>query len=133
LDIAKAFDTVPHMANEAALKRLGPQNGVRESIMHSYKSLNTTIEYSGSKTEVSLMRGVKQWDPLSPFIFNVIIDPLLEQLEEMKGYVIDESHSLTALAFADDLILLATTKDTAQRLLHHTESYLNTLGTRIAA
>jgi len=58
---------------------------------------------------------------------------VLEQLEQMKGYVIDESHSLSALAFPDDLILLAATKDKAQNLLHHTESYLNSLGMRIAA
>jgi hypothetical protein len=133
LDIAKAFDTVPHKAIEAALERLGFPNGVRESIMNSYKDLSTTIEYGGSKLEVCLMRGVKQGDPLSPFIFNAIMDPLLEQLEKMKGYEIDESHNLSALAFADDLILLATTKDQAQRLLHHTESYLKNLGMRIAA
>ena len=46
----------------------------------------------------------------------------------MKGYVIDESHSLSALTFADDLIVLATTNDTGQRLLRHIESYLNNLG-----
>ena len=51
----------------------------------------------------------------------------------MKGYVIDESHCLSALAFADDLILLASTKKKAQSLLHHTESYLTNLGMRIAA
>jgi len=42
----------------------------------------------------------------------------------MKGYVINELHCLSALAFADDFILLVTTKDKAQRLLHHTETYL---------
>ena len=51
----------------------------------------------------------------------------------MKGYVIDESHTLSALAFASDLILLATMKDKAQNLLHHTGSYLNNLGMLIAA
>jgi hypothetical protein len=51
----------------------------------------------------------------------------------MKGYAIDESHCLSALAFADDLILLASTKEKAQSLLHHTESYLTNLGMRIAA
>jgi len=61
------------------------------------------------------------------------MDPLLEQLEQMKGYVIDETHSLSSLAFTNDLILLATTKDKSQRLLHHTESYLNDLGMYIAA
>jgi len=80
-----------------------------------------------------LLGGVKQGDPLSPFIFNAIIDPLLEELEEMKGYKIDESHCLSALAFADDLILLGSSKEKALSLLHHTESYLMSLGMRIAA
>jgi hypothetical protein len=50
------------------------------------------------------MRGVKQGDPLTPLIFNAIIDLLLEQLEQRKGYVFDESHRLSTLAFAEDLL-----------------------------
>jgi predicted transcriptional regulator len=61
------------------------------------------------------------------------MDPLLDQLEQMKGYVTNESHSISALAFADDLILLSDTKDKAQSLLNHTQSYLNALGMCIAA
>jgi len=110
------------------MRRLGLPKVVLESIMHSYKDLSTTIENSGSSTDISLMIAVKQGDPLSPIIFNAIMDPLLEQLQHMKGYVIDDSHSLSALAFADDLILLATTKDTAQRLFRHTVSFLNDFG-----
>ena len=133
LDIAKAFDTIPHKAIEAALERLGLPIVVRESIMNSYKNLSTNIEYAGSSTEVPLRRGVKQGDPLSPFIFNAIVDPLLDQLEEMKGYEINASQSISALAFADDLILISDRKGKAQNLLNHTESYLNALGMRIAA
>jgi hypothetical protein len=87
-------------------------------------------EYSGSKAEVSLMTEVKQGNPLTPFIFNAIMDFLLEQ---MKGYVIEKSHSLLVLAFADHLIHLATAKEKAQSLLNHTESYLQNLRTRTAA
>jgi hypothetical protein len=78
LDIAKAFDTLPHKVIGAALERLRLPSGVRESIMNSYTSLSTNIEYAGSKTEVSFRTGVKQGDPLSPFIFNAIMDPLLD-------------------------------------------------------
>jgi len=56
------------------------------------------------------------------------MDYLLEQLEQIGGYKIDEFHNILALAFADDLMLLATAKDTAKNFLHYTESYLNNLG-----
>jgi hypothetical protein len=80
------------------------------------------IEYSGSNGEVSLMTEVKQGNPLSPFIFNAIMDSLLEQT---KGYVIEESSSLSALAFAGHLIHLAAVREKAQSLLNYTQSYLN--------
>jgi hypothetical protein len=97
--------------------------------MNSFKSLRT-IEYNRPKGEISLMTEVKQGNALSPFIFNAIMDSLLEQ---MKGYVMEESESLSSLAFADHLIQLATTKEKAQSLLNHTESYLPNLRTRTAA
>jgi hypothetical protein len=64
------------------------------------------------------MTEIKQGNPLLPFIINAIMDSLLEQ---MKGYVIEESQSLSALAFADHLIQVATAKDKSQSLLNHTE------------
>jgi len=42
------------------------------------------------------------------------------------------NHSFSALAFAD-IILLSDTKDKAQSLSNHTESYLNALGMRTAS
>jgi hypothetical protein len=50
---------------------------------------------------------VKQGDPLSPFLFNAIMTPLLEQLEELGELTIDETQSISSLAFADHLILIA--------------------------
>jgi hypothetical protein len=49
----------------------------------------------------------------------------------MKGNVINVSHGLLALAFAD--LILLSDEEKAQSLLNHTESYLNALGMRIAA
>jgi hypothetical protein len=77
--------------------------------------------------------GVKQGDPLSPFIFNAIMNPLLEQLDSMKGFKIDEANKISALAIADDLILLATTRVEARQLLNRTEAYLQELGMNLAA
>jgi hypothetical protein len=100
--------------------------------MNAYRHITTDIEHLGSTTHVDIRRGVKQGDPLSPYVFNAIMNPLLEQLENLRGYTIDDSHSISSLAFADDIILLADDRDTAQNLLTHTETYLQNLGMEIA-
>jgi hypothetical protein len=133
LDIAKAFDTIPHQALNPALERLGIPASVRNYITNSYKQLKTKIEYKGQTTEVTLNRGVKQGDPLSPYIFIAIMNPLLEKLEQLRGYSIEGAHAITTLAFADDLILVADDHHTAQDLLAFTERYFEQLGMTIAA
>ena len=132
LDISKAFDTVPHKAIPPALKRLGVPAEIISSISASYEHITTNICHKGSKAEINLQRGVKQGDPLSPYIFNAIMDPLIEQLETLQGYHIDASNTISTLAFADDILLLADNRDKAHKLLHHTETYLKQLGMQIA-
>ena len=90
------------------------------------------MTHRGSATTIMLKRGVKQGDPISPLIFNAIIDTLLEQLESLPGHSIDENHTISSLAFADDLILMAATREDAQKLLLHTKGYLRALGMKIA-
>jgi len=55
------------------------------------------------------------------------MNPLLETLEQLGGYSIEGAHTITALAFADDLILVADDHNTAQDLLTLTERYFKQL------
>jgi hypothetical protein len=91
LDITKAFDTIPHLSTDAALKYLGLSSEVRSSIVNSYGNISTIIEHNKTKIDVLLEREVKQGDPLSPFISNAILDTLLIQLEGMKGFQIRDN------------------------------------------
>ena len=51
--------------------------------------------------------GVRQGDPLSPLLFNLAIDPLLNTLEAVGKGFSAAGVKLTTLAFADDLVLLS--------------------------
>jgi hypothetical protein len=71
--------------------------------------------------------------PLSPHIFNVILAPLLEQLQRLKRYQVSDNVQMFAMAFTDNLILLANKCDDAQNLFAHIEEYPSKLGMEISS
>lgn len=133
LDLSKAFDTVPHQAIGPALRRKGLPETVVRLVEDQYKDVHMNIQSDDEVIKIFLQRGVKQGDPLSSFIFNAVIEPLLHQLEKMSGYRINGGTTVSSLAFADDLILTATEVPQARALLEYTEAYLLGLGMTLSA
>ena len=74
--------------------------------MASYKDTSTTIQCNHVFIDnINVRSGVKQGDPMSPIIFNAIIDELLDRLPPELGYPINNSDTVNSLGFADDLNL----------------------------
>lgn len=95
---------------EAALKCLALPLTVRDTIRNSYKNLLTDSEHRVSTTKITLKHGDKQGGLLSPFIYNIILDPLLE-LEQRKRYKFND---ISASTLPDDLVLLPINSDYKQ-------------------
>jgi Reverse transcriptase (RNA-dependent DNA polymerase) len=131
LDVTKAFDTAPHSAIKTALRNKGIPGFVCDLVARSYVGVTTSIAHPDGNIAIQLLRGVKQGDPLSPLLFNLILEPLLLDLEKMAGFSVGTIR-VSVLAFADDLFLLADDPGKAQALLHATETYLNKLGMSLA-
>ena len=73
---------------------------------------------------IKLLRRVKHGDPLSPLIFNLIVDELLHELSAQLG-VSHNTHKINSMAFADDLILLDETKSGMNHVLEFTIKLFN--------
>ncbi|XP_078051849.1 uncharacterized protein LOC144477995, partial [Augochlora pura] len=82
VDISKAFDTVPHSAIEDGLKCKGIPAMIRKYIRGMYLNCQTEIKAKSGSVKVTQKRGVKQGDPLSPLLFNTIIDPIIDHINE---------------------------------------------------
>uniref|UniRef100_W5NKD0 Reverse transcriptase domain-containing protein n=1 Tax=Lepisosteus oculatus TaxID=7918 RepID=W5NKD0_LEPOC len=108
IDIAKAFDSVSHDHIFQVLRQKELDNHIINLIEDSYQDCRTIIKTENqSSNEIFIKVGVKQGDPLSPILFNLAMDPLINALEELGCGFKTAAGNISTLAFADDLVLLS--------------------------
>ena len=100
LDIEGAFDNVSFSAIDKALDKKCPSIKVKRWIMAMIKSRSLTMEINGTSKTIRILKGCPQGGILSPFLWNLVVDSLLNYTKdqipcEMQG-------------FADDIALIAT-------------------------
>lgn len=118
LDLRKAFDMVKHNSILESLRRRGYPKLFVQYVENLYAQGLTIVQYGTRSKTISPTRGVRQGDPLSPLMFNLVMDEVLTALEvENVGVPLSENERVCALGFADDLILATESKLSMQHLL----------------
>uniref|UniRef100_A0A4W5LMV1 ribonuclease H n=1 Tax=Hucho hucho TaxID=62062 RepID=A0A4W5LMV1_9TELE len=132
IDFAKAFDSVSHEHLMYVLRERELDEHMIGLIEDSYKGVHTQIEMKGVSTNpIEMKKGVKQGDPMSPLLFNLAIDPLLQQLElNGEGYAF-KGQNITTLAFADDLVLMSGSWAGMQQNIKIVEVFCKLSGLRV--
>ena len=77
LDIEGAFDNVAFHAIEKALNKKCSSSNTNNWIMSMIKSRSATVEIHGNKKTIKIARGCPQGGILSPFLWNLVVDSLL--------------------------------------------------------
>jgi hypothetical protein len=117
LDLSKAFDTVSHKSIIRALKRVNLDQKTINYLINNYENTTTRVTCGQTTTgRIEFKRGVKQGDPISPIIFNILLDELITKLQEKIGIKWGE-RNLSCIAYADDIVLYAENMNDAKRLL----------------
>lgn len=81
-----------------------------------YARSTTALKVKGKRgTPIRCSGGVRQGDPLSALIFNYVIDDVINDLDPRIGFTTDDNQVINCMAYADDLILVATTRIGGER------------------
>ena len=132
IDLQKAFDFVDR---DALLYKL-LLNKIDGKFYNSVKAMYTNTESSIKLNGVlsswfPCTSGVKQGDNLSPTLFALFINDLVEELKTLNCGISINGVSLCCLLYADDLLLLSDTEDNMQRMLDYVSNWCNKWRLRI--
>lgn len=140
IDFRKAFDLVLHSAIWSSLSHQGvPLPYVRTLRMLYESQVGRVMTDVESKT-FRITRGTKQGDPISPPLFNAVLEEVMSKLgkkwsQRRMGIKVETDDGsfryLQELRFADDLLLLARTRKDAMRMLEDLSAEASKVGLQI--
>ncbi|GKD83593.1 RNA-directed DNA polymerase, eukaryota, reverse transcriptase zinc-binding domain protein [Tanacetum coccineum] len=139
VDFEKAYDSVRWDFLDDVLYNFGFGNKWRAWIQSCLRSSRGSILINGSPTEeFQFFKGLKQGDPLSPFLFILIMESLHLSFQRVvdagmfTGIRLSSMLNLSHLFYADDAIFLGQWSDTnIDTLVHVLECFHRASGLRI--
>jgi hypothetical protein len=122
LDTKKAFDKIKHPFMIKVLKISGIQGPYLNILKTIYSKSVANINLNGEKLEaIPLKSWTRQGCPLSPYLFNIVLEVLtraIRQQKEIKGIEIGKEEVKLSL-LADDMILyISDPKNSTMGLLN---------------
>ncbi|PNX84008.1 receptor-like kinase [Trifolium pratense] len=113
VDFERAYDTVNWNYLEYMMRRMGFAQGWLKWMRACIFSSSMSVLVNGSPTEdFSVGKGLRQGDPLSPFLFLIAAEGLTRMMQKavdnsnFHGYKVSNELQYHTLQFADDTILI---------------------------
>ena len=137
IDAEKAFDKIQHPFMIKTLQKVGIERTYLNIIKAIYYKPTATITLNGEKLKTFPLRsGTGQGCPLSPVLFNIVLEVLataMRKVKEIKGIQVGREEVKLSL-FADDMILyIENPKDATRKLLELINEFGKVAGYKINA
>ena len=135
IDAEKDFDKIQHRFMIKTLQKVGIAGTYLNIIKAIYDKPTANIILNGEKLKPFPLRsGMRQGCPLSPLLFNIVLEVLATAIREEKdinGIQIGKEEVKLSL-FADDMILyIENPKDTTRKLLEIINEFSKVAGYKI--
>ena len=116
------------------LERSGIQGPYLNMVKAIYSKPVANIKINGEKLAISVKSGMRQAFPLSPYLFNIVLEVLaraIRQQKEVKGIQIGKEEVKISL-FADDMIVyINDPKKSTRELLNLINNFSEVAGHKI--
>lgn len=121
VDFSNAFDTIPHSSLFFKLSKVGISSKIIRILQNTYEKSETVI-FDGStySSPFSAKVGVKQGCILSPLLFSLFINDLVD---ELSGGVNVAGINVKVLLYADDIVILSDSPYALQSMIDDLQTY----------
>ena len=137
-DLEDAFGSVPHNLIMETLRRNHVPDNICSYMSSFYSNCRAVVETQSWRSQpFPFRRGVFQGDPLSPTIFLMAFNPVLQQLKNMEekfGYKVhndDKTTPVITLPYADDFCAITTNMRSHQKIIDEIHRNISSMGMRL--
>ena len=126
LDLKNAFGSVPHHIMWDMMSRLSVPPSFIRICMSIYESSGHQVVTNEGKTRfIELKRGIKQGCPLSPLLFNCVMEGFARGFQTLEGvgYKFSSGDLIRDLEYADDVCLFCSSKSDVERVISVVEAF----------
>ena len=135
IDFEKAFDSVEWNFLDGALKVFNFGQSMRRWVKTFYKNINSSVLYNGHCSNCfSVSRGVRQGDPLSPYLFIICAELLADAIKqngEINGITVNNEEFLLGQYADDTFFLLDGTRTSLSQCLDTLELFGECSGLKV--
>ena len=127
LDAEKTFDKIQH----PFIVKVQDRSGIQSLYLNIIKAIDSkpvaNIKLNGEKLEaIPLKSGTKQGCPLSPYLFNIVLEVLvraIRQQKEIKGIQIGKEEGKISLFPEDMIVYISDPKNYTREILNLIHSF----------
>lgn len=128
IDYSKAFDSIEYGAVWQALSRQGVHSKIVNVLRNIYSKAQVFVKLGSEKVPINIGRGVRQGDPLSPHLFNAVLQDCLSTVNWENYGININGRRLNHLRYADDLVLISHSAKEVQKMLNDLCNASKTVG-----
>lgn len=133
IDYSKAFDSISHNSIWNTLQLFDIDQKYINVIKNIYANSTSRVKLETRGGEITIERGVRQGDPLSPKLFIAVLETIFMKLKWKQKGIEMNGRYLSHFQFADDIVVLANKVEELEKMISSLDQESSKVGLEMNA